>query len=248
MIDALKNNRILSFAKIRASDSRVGDVNISPFSINNTFAPTNGFPYGNVGGLSLNTTLNNPKLKPELTSELEFGADLGFFDNRVNASATYYDSHTKNQTLNIATSPATGYQSTFINVGEVQNTGYEFKLDVQVLSKAQNKVGLTLSGNFTIQNSKVLSLIPGINQITIGGYSDAAVDAVKGKTFPELYGTDINRDPKGRAIIDPTTGEPTPNPNLVDLGPLVPKYLLGLTQTVSYKFITLTAVSEFSYW
>jgi TonB-linked SusC/RagA family outer membrane protein len=244
-IDALKGNKVLSYGKLRASYSQVGDVNSAPYSYINTFAPTGGFPYGTTGGLSLNTTLNNPALKPELTQETEFGIDLGFLDNRINASATYYDSHTRNQTLPIAVSPSTGYTSTLINVGEVQNTGEEFKLDIQVLTKAQNGVSLNLAGNFSIQNSKVISLFSGLNSINVGGYSNAAVRAVVGKPFPELYGTDVNRDPQGHVIVDGTTGAPSSNPNLVDLGRLTPKNLLGLTQTVSWKFITLTAVSEF---
>jgi TonB-linked SusC/RagA family outer membrane protein len=245
MIPALKDNNTLSFAKLRGSYSQVGDVNISPYSINNTFAPTSGFPYGSVGGLSLNTTLNNPNLKPELTREIEFGADLGFWDNRINLSATYYDSHTKDQTLNVAVSPSTGYTNTLVNVGEVQNTGYEFKADVQVLTKAQNGVALDLGGNLTIQHNKVLSLFGNTQQIVIGGYSNAAVDAVVGKPFPVLYGTDIARDPKGQPIVDPTTGYPETDPTLKDLGSLTPEYIIGLTQTVSYKFVTLTVVSEF---
>ena len=247
LIDALKNNKTLTYAKIRGSYSQVGDVNISPYSLTNTYTPTTGFPYGNVGGLSANTTLNNPNLKPEITNEVEFGADLGFWDNRINASGTYYDSHTKNQTLPISTSPATGYTSTFINVGEVQNTGYEFKLDVQVLTKAQNGVGLDLAGNYTIQNNKVISLFGTTKQISIGGYPNASVDAVVGKPFPELYGTDIARTPKGQPIVDPTTGYPEVGNGgaLIPLGQLTPKNILGLTQTVSYKFVSLTAVSEF---
>ena len=245
-IDALKDNKTLSFLKLRGSYSQVGDVNIVPYGINNTFSPTSGFPYGSTGGLSLSTTLNNPNLKPELTSEIEFGADMGFWDNRINASATYYTSKTKNQTLSIATSPATGYLNTLINVGEVSNQGYEFKADIQLLTKAQNGVGLDLGGNLTIQSNKVVSLFGDTKQITIGGYpGSAAVDAVVGKSFPTLYGTDLNRDPQGKVIVDPTTGYPSLNSNLTDLGSLTPKYIIGLTQTVSYKFITLTAVSEF---
>ncbi|MDB5007762.1 MAG: hypothetical protein JWP45_2155 [Mucilaginibacter sp.] len=246
-IAALKNNKILSYGKLRGSYSQVGDVNIAAYSTTPNYAPTTGFPYANVGGLSLNTQLNNPGLKPELTKEVEFGADLGFFDNRINFSATYYNSHTTNQTLPITTSPATGYTSTLINVGEVQNTGEEFKLDIQVLRKSQGGVGLTLGGNFAIQDSKVISLFNGLNSIPLAGnlYSGASVNAVVGKSFPELYATDILRDPQGRAIVDPNTGYPTANPNLVDMGRLTPKYILGLTQSVSYKFITLTAVSEF---
>jgi len=244
-IPALKNNKILSFGKVRATYSQVGDVNIGPYQINNTYQPTTGFPYGNVGGLNLNPTLNNPKLKPEISTEVEFGADLGFLDNRINVSATYYNNHTKDQTLAITTSPSTGYTGTLINVGEVLNTGYEFKLDLQVLTKAQNGVGLTLGGNLAIQNSKVLSLYNGLNSIVIGGYAASAVTVAVGKPFPELYSTDLNRDPQGHAIVSATTGMPSANATLQDMGRLTPKYLLGLTQSVSWKFITLTAVSEF---
>ncbi|WP_461449769.1 SusC/RagA family TonB-linked outer membrane protein [Mucilaginibacter sp.] len=244
-IPELKDNKYLSFLKVRASYTQVGDVNVVPYGINNTFSPTSGFPYGSVGGLSLSQTLNNPNLKPELTNELEFGADFGFWDDRVSASATYYTSKTKDQTLSIATSPSTGYTNTLINVGEVANQGYEFKADVQVLTKAQNGVGLDLGGNLTIQSNKVISLFGNTKQITIGGYPNAAVEAVVGKSFPVLYGTDLNRDPQGRVIVDPATGYPSLNSNLTDLGALTPNYIIGLTQSVSYKFITLTAVSEF---
>ncbi|MDB5152814.1 MAG: hypothetical protein JWR54_1565, partial [Mucilaginibacter sp.] len=244
-IPVLKGNRILSYGKLRGAFSQVGDVNIAAYSINPTYAPTGGFPYGNTGGLSLNSTLNNPHLKPELTKEVETGIDLGFFDNRVNISATYYDSHTKDQTLPINVSPSTGYLKAYINIGEVQNTGYEFKADWQVLTKSHNGVGLTLGGNFSIQDSKVISLYQGLNSIQIGGYSNSAVDVVVGKPFPELYSTDVKRDPQGHVIVDPNTGMPSADPNLKDMGRLTPKYLLGLTQSVSYKFITLTATSEF---
>jgi len=184
-------------------------------------------------------------LKPEFTKEYEFGADLGFFDNRINGSITYYKSNTTNQTLAITTSPATGYQNTLVNVGEVENSGLETKLDIQVLTKAQNKVGLDLAGNFTIQNSKVLSLTNGLPSITLGGYSNAAVSAVVGQPYPVLLGTDIVRDPQGHPIVDPVTGNPSLNNNLVNLGRTTPKYMLGLTQTVSYKFMSLSVTSEF---
>ncbi len=245
-IPMLQDNKILSYGKLRGSYSRVGDVNVAPYSINNTFNPTNGFPYGSIGGLSLSTTLNNPQLKPELTKEIEFGADLGFLDNRINTNATYYKSNTTDQTLAITTSPSTGYLNTLVNVGEVENTGYEFKLDIQALNKATNKVGLNLTGNFSIQNSKVVSLVSGLNQITLGS-PDArtSIAAVVGQPYPVLFATDVNRDPDGKVIVSSTTGNPSTNPNLLNMGQTTPKYILGLSQTVSYKILSLSATSEF---
>ncbi len=243
--DALKSNKILSFGKVRASYSQVGDVNVSPYSGVNTFASTSGFPYNNIGGLSLGTQLNNPGLKPELTREVEFGFDLGFLDNRINASATYYNNHTRNQTLGITTSPATGYNSTLVNIGETQNKGYEFKLDVEALTKAKNKVGLNLGANFTIQNSNVLSLVGDTKQLPIGGYSNATTFAAVNYPYTALFVTDLLRDPQGRPIVDATTGYPSLDPTLKYAGRTTPKFLLGLTQTVSYSFISLNITSEF---
>jgi TonB-linked SusC/RagA family outer membrane protein len=244
-IDALKNNSVLSYGKLRASYSKTGDVNVNPYSTVNTYGAISGFPYGNIGGLGLSQQLNNPGLKPELSNEVEFGTDLGFFNGRVNLTATYYNTHTKNQTLPIGTSPATGYTSTILNIGETQNQGEEFKLDVQVLQKSQSGVGLNLGGNFSIQNSKVLSLFGQTTQVPIGGYTTATTEAAVGKPYPALYVTDILRDPQGHAIVDPTTGYPQQNPNLVYAGQTTPKYLLGLTQTVSWKFMTLSLTEEY---
>ena len=244
-IDALKNDRIISYGKLRASYSKVGDVNVNPYSLINTYSSTSGFPYGNVGALSVNSTLNNAGLKPEISNEVELGTDLGFFDNRINLSATYYNTHTKNQTLPITTSPATGYNATILNIGETQNTGGEFKLDVQVLKKSQTGFGLNLGGNFAIQNSKVLSLFGQTTQLPVGGYTTAATEAVVGKPYTALYVTDVQRDPEGRVIVDPTTGYPSANPNLVYAGQTTPKYTLGLTQNVSYKFISLSLTEEY---
>lgn len=244
-IPELQNNKIISFGKLRASYSKVGDVNISPYSINNTFNATSGFPYANTGGLSLSTQLNNPNLKPEFTKELELGADLGFLNNRINANVTYYNNHTTNQTIGITTSPSTGYQNALVNIGDVQNRGYEFKLDVQALTRESNKVGLNLGGNFSIQNSKIISLINGLNQISLGGYSNASVSAVVGQPYPVLYGTDVQRDPQGHVIVDAVTGNPKAASGLVNLGRTTPKYILGLTQSISYKFMVLSLVSEF---
>ncbi len=240
-IPELKDNKYLTYLKIRSTYSKVGDVNVAPYSINPTFAVTTGFPYGNVGGLSLNTTLNNPLLKPEFTKEFEVGGDFGLFDSKVNGSVTYYKSNTTNQTIPITTSPTTGYTQSFVNIGEVENTGLETKLSIDVLTKRDNGFGLNLAGNYTVQNSKVISLINGLPQIALGGGTYAVV----GQPFPVFQGTDIARDPQGHPIVSAVTGNPSLVSNLTNLGRTTPKYLLGLTQTLSYKFISLAITSEF---
>ena len=121
-------------------------------------------------------------------------------------------------------------------------TGYEFQLAGDVLTQAQNKVGLRLGGNLSINESKVISLLPGINSLFLGNRNYAVV----GKPFPLLEGTDFNRDPQGHVIVDANTGYPsTNNTGLTQFGRTTPKYNLGVTAAISYKFVTITAIAEY---
>jgi len=238
----LRNNKTISYLKVRGSYAQVGAVSASPYTYQpSTYGNATNFPYGNTAGFSLGTTLNNPNLKPEITKETEFGVDLGLLDGMINGSVTYYNGHTTNQTIGINTSPSIGYTATFVNVGDVQNQGMEFKLGLSPLTKAKNKVSLDLNGNLAIQNSKVVSILPGLNSVSIGSNEQAVV----GLPFPELVANDLARDPQGHVIVSATTGYPSTAAALVNLGRMTPKYILGLTQSVGYKFVTLTLTEEF---
>jgi TonB-linked SusC/RagA family outer membrane protein len=241
LIPALKNSDFLSYAKIYGSLSQVGNITIGPYQINNTYNIANGFPYGALGGLSAGTTNYSPTLKPEITTESEIGTELAFFKNRLDFNFSYYNSFDRNQTVNIATSIATGYTNSVLNIGETQSKGYEFQLTGQILTQAANKVGWTLGGNLSINQSKVISLLPGVNQLSLGNDQFAVV----GQPFPMLEGTDFVRDPQGHVIVDPSTGFPTTSGALTQFGRTTPEYDLGVTTSVSYKFISLSAVFEY---
>jgi TonB-linked SusC/RagA family outer membrane protein len=241
LIPALKNSDILSYAKIYASLSQVGNININPYEINNIYNIAAGFPYGSLGGLSAGTTNYSPTLKPEITTESEIGTELAFFKNRLDFNFSYYNSFDRNQTVTIATSIATGYNASVLNIGETQSKGYEFQLTGQILTQAANKVGWTLGGNFSINQSKVISLLPGVNQLSLGNDQYAVV----GQPFPLLEGTDFVRDPQGHVIVDPNTGFPSTSGALTQFGRTTPEYDLGVTTSVSYKFVSLSAVFEY---
>ena len=53
------------------------------------------------------------------------------------------------------------------------------------------------------------------------------------------------RDPQGHVVVNPNTGYPSTAQGLTTFGRTTPKYNLGLTTTVSYKFVSLTAVGEY---
>ncbi len=165
---ALKDNKVLSYWQLRGSLSQVGQINVGPYTINNVYNLAGGFPYGSLGGLSAEHRLNySPTLKPELTKEFEVGTELAFFNSRLDVNYTYYKQNDKNQTVQIGTSITTGFGSSLLNIGETQSSGQEVQITGQILTQAQNKFGLSLGVNFSKNESKVISLLPGTSQLSL---------------------------------------------------------------------------------
>jgi len=249
-IPGLKNNEVLDYWKLYADLSRVGQISAPPYS-SNSYNVTTGFPYSSLGALTVNSTYYPPDLKPEIISETEFGTELGLFKDRLHLTADYYYQKSRNQTLDVNISPSTGYTNTLINAGEVDSYGGEFSAQAIIIPKGPNNVGWTVGGNFAINDSKVVSLLPGVDKLqisqedNINGQNVGGVFAVVGQSYPQLYTTDYARDPQGHVIVNPGNGIPESNPNLVDQGRTTPKYNLGLNTSVNYKFITLNIVADY---
>ena len=241
-IPALKDNKILNYLKLYGSFSKVGNIDINAYNIQNIYNLTGGFPYGSLGGLSAGTTSYSPTLKPEITKEVEIGAEFAFFSNRINLNTTYYNQHVKDQTVPIGTSITTGYSTSLLNIGETQSTGEEIQITGDILTQAQNKFGFRLGGNLSINDSKVISLLPNVNQLNLGNRQYAVV----GQPFPLLQGSDFVRDPTtGKVVVSSVTGYPSTSTALTPFGRTTPKYNLGLTTTLNYKFVSLSAVAEY---
>jgi TonB-linked SusC/RagA family outer membrane protein len=251
IIPGLKNSKILDYWKLTADLSRVGNISVSPYSLQNTYNVSSGFPYGSLGALSLNTTAYSPNLKPEIISEQEFGTEIGLFNDRLHLTADYYYQKSRNQTLDVSVSPTTGYTNQVINAGEIDSYGEEASIQAIIFPKTPNGVGWTVGGNFANNDSKVVSLLPGVTKLelstasNVNGGNAGGVFAVVGQSYPQLYITDYQRTASGQVIVSPTKGTPLVNPNLVDEGRTSPKYNLGVNTTLSYKFVSLNIVAEY---
>jgi TonB-linked SusC/RagA family outer membrane protein len=237
---ALKGS-VFDYLKLYADVSRVGQVVVGPYNINNTFQSVSGFPFGSLGGLTPSASYIPPGLKPQTTTEFEFGGELGFFNDRLDVKADYYTQNNTNQTLSIGVSPTTGYGSFTLNAGDVKSYGEEMSLTAIVFQKGLNSVGWTVGSNLSINESDVVSLANGAPSLFLGGNSFAVV----GKSYPQLEVTDYARDPQGQVIVSPSTGEGSEADGVVDMGRTTPKYDLGVNTTLSYKFLTLTIVAEY---
>ncbi|MFI5185283.1 MAG: SusC/RagA family TonB-linked outer membrane protein [Chitinophagales bacterium] len=244
MIASLRNKKMLSYGKIRAAYSHTGQITLAPFSIFNTFNVSPGYPYGAVTSVSLNGQYNNPANIPEATNEKEIGIELGFLNNRISGGATYYYDVNTNQLFPIIVTSSTGYTSANVNAANTISQGWEF--DTKALIIKNKDFDFDLAANFSIQTTKVISLYSTGSTKTLQADIGNSNEAIVGMTFPQMYVSDLNRDPaNGKVIVDGITGYPSLSPDLVAAGRTTPKYILGLTPSFRYKQFRLQIIADY---
>jgi len=250
-IAALDDIQAMDFLKVRGGWSKVGQVNLPGWSTNlnayqlqSTFSQQRGYPYSSGGGFSLDDRLVANSLKPEMTTQWEAGFDANFFGDRIESSLTYYDSHTKDQTVSTGISSASGYSSYLVNTGETASKGWEAVLHVTPIK--YEDFDIRVGGNYTYLDNKVVSISSDLDRLSLASYTSGAGSyAVKGLPFPVIMGTTYKRDPEGRVIVDRTTGYPSVTTDISVLGNAQAKHRLGLDIAVRYKNFRLTALAEY---
>ena len=244
-IPALKNNPYLSFLKLNGSLTKVGNISVNPYQIDNVFGSGPGFPFGQLPGLTSSYTLAAQNLKPEFTTAHEFGGEVGFLKNRIDIKANYFSEKTTNETVPVSVSAATGYQSSLINIGEMDNKGVEIDLNVTPI-KLANGLKWDIGLHYTHYINKVVSLGTASSLYISNGPGTSNSYAVVGKSYAQLEVNDWLRDPaNGKVIVDANTGLPSKAPGLADFGTTNPTQTLGINSALSYKGFTLGFVLEY---
>lgn len=238
-----------NYAKLRANWAQVGS-DTDPYQLITTFARSEinsgfgktTFPFGNVSALMSSNTIGNARLKPEITTSFEVGAELGFLNNRLYADFTYYNNNSKNQILSIPIPVSTGYGFALVNAGKVQNNGVELTLRGTPV-KTEN-LTWELYGTFTKNNSKVVELMPGVEQVSVGGFSGMNIVAAVGRPYGEFYGVTNATDDKGRTIVDQESGMPLATAKPQYLGTYNPDFQASLGTNLTYKNWSMSALFD----
>lgn len=242
--DALGDINNLDYFKIRAGWSKVGQVNVGPYSLLPTFGQSTGYPYAGQGGYTIGSQIVAPSLKPELTQGYETGFDLSMFKSRILGAFTYYSTTTSNQTLSTGISAATGFTSYLLNVGETSSKGIEASLTVIPL-RTENWF-VSIGANYSLYDNKVVSINADVDKLTLASYGGTTGSyAIAGEQFPVIMGTRHRRDDQGRIIVDPITGYPSATPELAILGRAGAKDEVGINLEVTFKDLTLAATAAY---
>lgn len=159
----------VSELKLRASYGIVGNQGISPYQslsllgsykyfTDGGFQTGYGPPFFNDGSNTNGKVFNglgNKSLKWETTRQLDIGIDLGLFDQRFTLNADYYFKHTTDLLRLNQIALSSGYSVIQINDGVIDNKGFEFGVNAQIL---QGKFDWSVGGNFNLNRNKVLNI------------------------------------------------------------------------------------------
>jgi hypothetical protein len=180
----------------------------------------------------------DPNLTPEFTKELELGLDMRFFKGRIGMELTWYDKRTTDLIYAIGLPTTTGFSSFYTNLGEIRNTGWEAALDLKpVISK---NFQWDIRAIYTKNVNTVERLVDGLTRDIIGGFNYIE----PGYPYGYLRGGRSARTDDGKLLINPTSGMPFVDPNDDMVGDPNANYKLGITNTFSFKGISLSVLFD----
>ncbi len=241
-IDALKNNNILSYAKLTASNSTVYN-DLSPYAINERYSKHSAFPYGPVNGFVLSSTAVDANIKKEKLNTTELGANLGLFQSRVMIDASYFMTKTTDLITYTTPSRASASTSFLTNIGSLKGSGWELSLGGSLI----NAKNLTwdLSLNYSTETTIVEEIYEGLDEVAVGAWAQYGVYAIVDMDYPQLKANTYVRDPQGRLVIDPATGFPKTNAALSPVGRTTPKHIIGLNTALKAFGFTLSTTIDY---
>ncbi|TKC56920.1 TonB-dependent receptor [Pedobacter hiemivivus] len=232
--------KFLSFAKLRTSYGTVGNDQIGSYQFLDSWSSTS-LPYGGSAGI-YPSRFPNPDYSWEVNKKLEFGIDLGFVQDRFMLTANFYRTRSGNQLIGYPLSSQSGFTEYTANLpAVVQNQGFEF--EITSANVRGGNFTWNTSANLTIARNKLidypnLATTANSNRYVIG----QPLTIVKGYDFTGINpatGVPLFRDVNGDGAFTETM-------DMVVMGNTMPKFYGGLSNSLTYKKISLDFFFQFA--
>jgi TonB-linked SusC/RagA family outer membrane protein len=249
----LKNSKIISDLKFRASYGETGNQEIGNFS---------SLPLFGVGayiqsGSLVPTQLGNPDLTWETAKAYNAGFDLGLFDNRLTFTVDGYRRNTEELLLGQPLVGASGFTSIQKNIGAVKNEGIELGVNAVIVNSKNFK--WDASFNYTKNSNEVSTLYGGIPYAS--GFASwveqgQPLGAFRGYIVDRLFqsAADVAASPlhssatkAGDVKFKDLNGDNVINSlDQEIMGQGLPTYFGGLTNNIKYKNFDVSFFFQFS--
>lgn len=261
----LVNSNWIDELKIRASYGLTGNFNIGNYE---QIPAINSDPYvfGVPGQLQSGfrpTQIANPDLSWETTEMTNIGLDVELFKRQLGLSIEYYNANTSDLLLEVPVPTITGFTSALQNIGEVNNKGFEFALNLR--PNLGDNFQWTSNMNVSVNRNEVIALGPNGTDIIqsdagntffltrvgepIGSYFLLVQDGIFSTQaeldqYPHFDNTQVGDfrfvDVDGDGVLDPSNDRAI-------VGNFAPDFTYGFSNGFKYKGLDLNIAFQGSY-
>ena len=244
----MKDQKAVSFLKLRASYGVTGNNNIPPYKYLSTYA-LNASYQDVVAAMA--SRLDNPELHWETANMAAVGVDIAFID-RIDMSLDLYNTDNTGLLLNVPTAPSTGFFEVTQNAGTVRNQGIEYRIDAQAVRTKDVRWNIGFNIGFNR------------NRVLYAGPSGEFLQSASSVNQQVKVGQDIySWYMREWAGVDPANGDPlwykidengnkTTTNNYKEatehvVGKATPIFQGGLNTQVSWQGLSLSVNTNFTY-
>jgi TonB-linked SusC/RagA family outer membrane protein len=243
--DFMKQVSFVNNLKFRSSYGKAGNEGIGVYGTITTDASVR-FPFTGAGTIGvLANNLGNGNLHWETSKTLNIGLDFGVLNNRINGTIDFYSTQTEGLLLKRNLPIVSGYNFVFDNLGKTQNHGIELSLNTENISTKDFKWQTIL--NFSANKNKIVDLYGDkksdlgnrwfIGQ-PIGIIYDYKLVGVW-QVGEDASGWDPSAKPGDLKFADINGDKKIDANDRMILGQTAPKWIGGLTNTFTYKGLSL---------
>ena len=239
--------KYIPYGKFRINWGQVGN-DADAYQVNAVFYQPDRFPLpSNTNAFSVGNRIANPELQPEITTEIEIGTDMRFWNNRVQIDFAYYNKIITDLIFNVDLAASSGYGYQTMNLGEITNKGVELGLTITPVKK--DNFVWDIRYTFSKNNSNLVKLNDQLDHVDIMGllggtehwlraYPGGPIGIFEGSK-PEVY---IDDQGVEHPVVDAQGIPKLADEGYIQYGKSEYDFMMGLTSTMKiFKMITISA-------
>ncbi len=258
----MQNQNLIGNLAVRASYGRTGNQPSDNFAARGLYGA--GANYLDLPGIAP-SQLANPELRWEKTNQLNIGADFSILNDRLSFTFDYYDKQTEDLLVSRPVPASTGFSSIWENVGAMENKGFEVAAQALLFRGGANGLNWTASVNLSRNRNKVLELYDHqpfnsgfANRVDegrpLGFFYGHVTDGIF-KTMDEVraHATQtVHSNPRRATSPGDIRFKDLNDDGVINdddrtmIGSPWPDYEGGITNTLSFRGVDLTAFVQFS--
>jgi TonB-linked SusC/RagA family outer membrane protein len=180
--ESFYDSEVLTDLKLRFSTGSLGTTSFLGAYNSLSLLNPQATIFGN--GFLIPSDVANPDLTWQTNTETNYGANLGFFENRFRFGVDYYTSDIEDILINQSVSEVYGTTSIALNSGDVRSSGVELELGAAIINSADFR--LDIGGNLSTVNSEITDL-GGLQELAPTIYGQSG----RGPVFRNYVGGEI---------------------------------------------------------